>query len=503
MKLLESTDIQRLVLDGYGAWRQSAFALLRIAEPSAARRWLAKQLADVAAASESEARVDAAAGAPAASCDRERRRAAIAFSAGGLAALLRDPEALGRFPAAFREGMTAAHRSRALGDVGDNAPANWRWGSGEHVVDVLLCLFFRSEEGRDALWREYFAQLGDPASGLTLVEWVFADARDREPFGFRDGISQPYVLGSSAVPAQTAPAWNWIAAGEFVLGYPNQLGKHTRSPWIDAVWDPAQLLEPCRGAAADEARDHEHAAADRAERRRDLGRNGSFLVVRELEQDVAAFAQLSEQDAALLLGRWRDGTPLCHSPADARAIADGELPRPRAAAAAVPGEADPELNSFTYYARDRAGLLCPKGAHARRAFPRDALADPEADISPAYALEQANLHRILRRGRTFQRPASAAGSACTGLFFLCLNADIERQFEFVQQSWLQREGFAGLRGESDPLLGRGAGRWFSVPQPFGQRRIGLADYVVLRGGGYFFLPGLRVLRFLLNESALR
>jgi hypothetical protein len=40
-----------------------------------------------------------------------------------------------------------------------------------------------------------------------------------------------------------------------------------------------------------------------------------------------------------------------------------------------------------------------------------------------------------------------------GLVFAALNANIERQFEFVQQAWITSPNFAGLYDEADPMLG--------------------------------------------------
>ena len=79
---------------------------------------------------------------------------------------------------------------------------------------------------------------------------------------------------------------------------------------------------------------------------------------------------------------------------------------------------------------------------------------------------------------------------------ICLNADIERQFEFVQQTWLDNPAFAGLHGEVDPIVGahRASRGTFSVQAaPLAHRVPSMTDYVRVRGGAYFFLPGLRAL----------
>ena len=171
-------------------------------------------------------------------------------------------------------------------------------------------------------------------------------------------------------------------------------------------------------------------------------------------------------------------------------------------------------------------MRCPLGAHIRRTNPRN------ADLPPggrgllsrlwrmlgfnAAALEQdlvasTRFHRLLRRGRTFGAGGAPAPPATesspgadTGLYFICLAANIKRQFEFVQSAWLIGSKFSGLT-ESDPLLGHrlpDPGNCptdgFSMPQADGpdRRLTGLPQFVTVLGGGYFFLPGIRALRYL-------
>ena len=119
---------------------------------------------------------------------------------------------------------------------------------------------------------------------------------------------------------------------------------------------------------------------------------------------------------------------------------------------------------------------------------------------------------MLRRGRKYGQtltPAQAMDPAApdpgAGLFFVCLGASLARQFEFVQGAWLASAKFGGLTGEQDPLLG--------ARQPFpGDQRTdgfrqaqadgpcreidGLPQFIRVRGGAYFFLPGLRALKFI-------
>jgi deferrochelatase/peroxidase EfeB len=93
---------------------------------------------------------------------------------------------------------------------------------------------------------------------------------------------------------------------------------------------------------------------------------------------------------------------------------------------------------------------------------------------------------MLRVGRSY----AATSSERAGLMFMCVNADIERQFEFVQRSWLIEPSFHGLENETDALLGRAdAPRDFTIPIENAPLRLrGLRDFVGVRGGGYFFMP---------------
>jgi hypothetical protein len=137
------------------------------------------------------------------------------------------------------------------------------------------------------------------------------------------------------------------------------------------------------------------------------------------------------------------------------------------------------------------------GAHIRRANPRDSLG-----TDPGAARSGANRRRLLRRGRPYGPPLPASApqhdGRARGMMFLCLNADIERQFEFVQQTWVNNPVFGGLYAERDPLIGAidGSGRFTVQAHPVSTRMSGLARFVQVVGGGYFFLPGMSALTYL-------
>jgi deferrochelatase/peroxidase EfeB len=363
------------------------------------------------------------------------------------------------FPIAFQQGMAAKGRARALGDD----PDRWRWG-GDGDVDALLLVYAAT---RRLLGEELAARKAElQRFGLaTLAEIPLDEVRQPlvEPFGFRDGVSQPVLRGSTR-SARLRDAADIVEPGEIVLGYRDNLG----------------IVPPMPRT-----------------RGRDIGRNGTYLVVRQLEQDVAGFRDyvsgkardlaqardprvppgsreaLEHWIAAKMMGRWRDGSSLVRHP-DRPGIWTGESHVPD--------------NDFRLGSEDPVGLRCPLGSHIRRANPRDSF-DPGSSVQVGIT----NRHRILRVGRRYEH----APGENPGLMFMCLNADIERQFEFLQQTWILGADFHGL-GEIDPIVGYGPqGETMTIPTPGGPLRLdGLAKFVTMRGGGYFFLPGRSTVRFL-------
>jgi deferrochelatase/peroxidase EfeB len=142
---------------------------------------------------------------------------------------------------------------------------------------------------------------------------------------------------------------------------------------------------------------------------------------------------------------------------------------------------------------DPIGARCPFGAHVRRANPRDTRF-PGSDEEIATV----NRHRLLRVGRKYENRDHK------GLFFMCLNGDIERQFEFVQATWLLNPNFNGLAGETDPIIGRcpaGKTRSMTITTPLGTAQLGgMENFVQMMAGGYFFMPGRTVLGYLASKQ---
>jgi Dyp-type peroxidase family len=459
---LDVADIQGLVASGYRRLRAADYLLFTIGDGGRARRWLGELAGRLTTAQ-----------APVTTTGLN-----LALTSSGLQHLGLDDDALGSFPSEFVEGMATPHRSRMLGDDAASAPDNWRWGGDAGTsVDLVLMLF-----GLDAATLGQLRQdlALDSIPGLEKVtELHTTDLGDREHFGFTDGISQPTILGLG----RPAPARDLIQPGEFILGYANEYGLIAPGPVVRSTADPRRILTQ---------------AVD-GSRAGDLGRNGTYLVFRQIRQDVAEFWNFAGQQAASsqqgspeklaakIVGRWPSGAPLLMAP-------DVDQP------------ALTMFNDFAYHENDPDGLRCPVGAHVRRANPRDSL-DPAPGSDRSVALVK--LHRILRRGREYGQPISAGpigprppltdDGQERGLHFICLNANLVRQFEFVQGTWVASPKFEGLYDDADPLVAAHAavGASLSIPaRPFRNRLKGVPRFVTVVGGGYFFLPAIRAVRYL-------
>ncbi|MCG8543808.1 MAG: peroxidase [Alphaproteobacteria bacterium] len=388
----------------------------------------------------------------------------VALTVWGLKALGFADAAIGAFPHAFCEGMQA--RAAKLGDVGPSAPEHWEGKLGSDEIHVLVALSHKSIKDCRRL-HDRQTTASQEIGGVTEVHMVDAEVvfeqRSGCPsahFGFVDPISQPAIEGfeAEANPGDGARtqdgAWRGIKPGEFLLGYENELGERTETP------GPAGLCD-----------------------------NGTFIVFRKAYQDVSAFREYLSQGAlalwgsddaahqemlaAKIVGRWRSGCPLALSP---------DRDDPDIAA-------DPKrVNDFDY-ADDPDGSKCPLGAHLRRTNPRASKLTTTTDI---------NRKRLLRRGLEYGKPLPEGASddgvdrGQAGMFVV---ADIELQFEFIQAEWIGKGDFIGLpTDEKDPLVGaNGDGGQFTVPGADMPFLFDLKQFVTIRGGEYFFVPGIAAL----------
>ncbi len=360
--------------------------------------------------------------------DRGKSRSVqLGITPRGLTALGMPPQGL---PFAFRDPLASTHHQRVLGDAKDSAPATWAWNGDD--ADLVTLLYASSSDELAELEANVSIRFEQVAIARTLL---LDD--NREHFGFRDGMGNPRISAIGEPPE--------VPLGEFVLGYPDGMGEI-----------PAGLI-------------HEGF---------DFSRDGSYLVVRQLAQDVAGFwgaLRTADEDpvrlGSKLIGRWPDGRLLTESES---------------------------------FADDPLGLACPRGAHVRRAHPRDALSTHAAQVPTV------NRHRLLRRGRPYGPPAHpdvyppeirvTAGDvphdaeAERGLLFVCLCADIARQFEHVQQSWLNNAKHDGLHDEVCPISSASAAvgdaRRFTIPRyPVRRRLLQWPIVVRVRGTAYALLVG--------------
>src|SRR5215469_3436119 len=320
----------------------------------------------------------------------------------GLRALGVPQASLDTFAPEFQQGMAA--RAHELLDNGESSPEHWEKPLGTSDVHIIVTALAPDQGRLDEIaerGRKALAEL--PGIASVWRQDCHALPNEKEPFGFRDGVSHPAIEGSGI--AGTNPAERPLKAGEFILGYPDELGG------LPPIPEPPEL-----------------------------GRNGTYAVFRKLHQRVAAFRQYlcanagtaEEQEllAAKMMGRWRSGAPLALSPqTDNPALG-----------------ADPRRNNDFQFADDAVGLKTPPGSHIRRTNPRDAA------IAGAV-----RLHRMIRRGTAYGSPLPEGvledDGTDRGIIFAFIGSHLKRQFEFVQSEWTDSCDFFGATTDRDPISG--------------------------------------------------
>jgi deferrochelatase/peroxidase EfeB len=379
----------------------------------------------------------------------DSRWVTIAFTCSGLRALGIDEASLATFPEEFRQGMAA--RASILGTTGANQPDHWVGGLASDALHAIVVLFARDVPERERCateHRRHLAQIPGVSvlSSLDLEAIQPFDGVAREHFGYRDRLSQPVIEGTGEEP--TPGSGPPIKAGEFFLGYPDETGL-------------------CPALPAPEL----------------LSRNGSFLAYLRMEEHVGAFRDFLRQQAsspegeelmaAKLMGRWRSGAPLVLAPKQDDPELGGDMNR---------------TNDFNYGVMDPKGYGCPVGAHIRRMNPRD-------------TAENMQRRKMIRRGGTYG-PGLPAGAPEDGVergiaaFIGC--ASLIRQFEFAMNVWVNDPSFSELSNERDPFIGTQDGTFdMTIPtRPIRKTIKGLPAFTTIKGGAYFFAPGIRALRWL-------
>ncbi len=285
METLELNDIQGIIIRGYSNMPAAEFLLVGMGNPLNAKKWLEQLSAQVTRGDQKG--MDTALN--------------IAFTFEGLRFLGLDKDALDSFPVEFEDGMITRHKQFFLGDFGKSDPNSWEWGGGfNETLHIVLMLYATDPAKLRVLHDKQVAQMTDYS--LYVIKQLDTSVlyERKEHFGFQDGISQPTIKGL----AREDDPNNTVSAGEFILGYKNEYDQYTPSPYVVPKSDAAKAL-PASFVEPD---------------KRDLGKNGSFMVFRQLKQDVGLFWKYMQQAtsdenneadehemiklAAKMMGRW-------------------------------------------------------------------------------------------------------------------------------------------------------------------------------------------------------
>jgi Dyp-type peroxidase family len=434
--VLELDDIQHILLTRTPSLT-GEYVFVSFRDPASGRAWL-KGLADTV---RSAAAVQS-------SIASSQRWVTVAFTWNGLRALGLDEASLASFPEEFKQGMVA--RAEMLGDTGANHPDHWVGGLASPDLHAIAILFARNAPERTRCLAEHDKLLAQ-CEGVELLSSLELQATPpfeyaHDHFGYRDRISQPVMKGTGEEPTPGSGAP--LEPGEFILGYPDEDGPPALQPQPEI-----------------------------------LSRNGSYMAYRRLQEHVGAFREFlcqhgktpeeRELVAAKLMGRWRSGAPLVLAPNADDAVLGGDMQR---------------NNDFNYKHEDPHGYAVPLGAHCRRMNPRDTAANM-------------NRRRMIRRGATYGPPlpeSAPEDGVERGIAAFVICASLIRQFEFAQNVWINDKNFHELGNERDPIIGTQDGTLeFKIPKrPIRKRITGVPAFTTVRGGAYFFLPGLKAIRYL-------
>lgn len=434
---IEINDIQAIILRNRPAPYYGTNVLLGIDGPQAGKEILMKLLPHVNSAGNLD--------------QSDEAIATVAISFKGLEVLGLPQESLDSFPEKFRAGM--AGRAKELRYIDENDPKNWQKPFGTETIHIAVSIIANTKEkwlaGLDKAAKDL-----EKITGVTiLVNSDFAAGTTpddvKNVFGFRDGISNPEIEGSGidGKPGYGRP----IKAGEFILGYPGEAGTIGFFPKPDI-----------------------------------LGKNGTFMAFGKYHSKVFEFNKYlhakgkteAEREllAAKMFGRWRSGAPLLLAPEKDDPILG----------------ADQHKNNDFSYEDDKIGKTVPLSCHLRRMNPRD---------TKLSVINDMNLHRIIRKGVSYGTMPDTNviedDGQERGLYFLGISAKVMDTMEFLQ-SWVEDGNFINHGDEKDPIIGLNQGKGvFTVPGHEVRRRYTAVEtFNIMQGGEYFFLPGLRALKWI-------
>jgi Dyp-type peroxidase family len=528
-KALDLHDIQGNVVFGYGRWGypQSRYLLFKFHNSNEGRKFITALVPLVT----SSAPLDTQNGG-----EPPESTTNLAFSYAGLRELGLPDLSMRSFPEDFRMGMKA--RKEILGDNGPSAPENWDpvWKD-NYGVHMLMTINAKSPVELNARYEEVLSLLSGTHEGVELLKGhrgpngsddmeyqagqaivINGKPTSNEHFHYTDGISDPVFKGQGKNKNDTIGA-----------------GKPTReSPGTVDGWEPLETGEFLMGHR-DETSEYPIAPVPRL-----LSYNGSFMVYRKLHQNVGKFTEYIEKTSenygaadetsavkqetlkAKFAGRWSNGAPLATFPSYASAMRFGDewdtathilfsdpkaTEEVKASARVAYNKLKTKRRAFNYN-NDLKGASCPLGAHTRRTNPRGSLEfDTEGAFGTPGAL--ADRRRILRRGLPYGDSNDRTDNEGEhGIIFMAINSSIQRQFEFVQQQWVNYGNDFKLSNEKDVLLGNHATD--SAGNPMGRTVIngnkeleqptfmcsGMPRFVETRGGEYFFIPSMTALRMI-------
>ena len=378
----------------------------------------------------------------------DSRWVTVGFTWNGLRALGVAEASLATFPQEFRQGMAA--RADILGVTGANHPDHWMGGLASPTLHAIAILFARDVAERERCRQEHerYVKQCEVVELLSSLDLEAIPPFDyaHEHFGYRDRLSQPVIEGTGVEP--TPGSGPPIKPGEFFLGYPDEEGPAGGVPQPDI-----------------------------------LSRNGSYVAYLMIEEHVGRFrdflrehgetTEQQEMIAAKLMGRWRSGAPL---------VLAGDKDDPSL------GGDHRRNNDFNYASMDPYGYACPLGAHIRRMNPRDTAMNM-------------NRRKMIRRGGTYGPPlpeGAPEDGRERGIAAFVGCASLVRQFEFAMNVWANDPNFHELGNERDPIFGTQDGTFdMTIPKrPIRKKITGLPAFTTIRGGAYFFLPGIKALRYL-------
>ncbi|KAJ7484458.1 fungal peroxidase [Mycena latifolia] len=379
----------------------------------------------------------------------------IAFSQTGLIAL-NVKDSLG--DTAFANGQAADN-----GTLGDPGTKNWVPQFVGTKIHGVILLASDTVDNINTQLHHVQAALGDSITEIYRLAGAARPGSEEghEHFGFLDGISNPAVDGfQKPLPGQAV-----VSTGEIIVG---ETGDSVARP----TW----------------------------------AKDGSFLVFRQLKQLVPEFnkfltdhpirapgltaKQGSDLLGARMIGRWKSGAPVFLAPFVDNPNLGADPTRNNNFTYAEPGETTASSTDQT---------KCPFSAHIRKTRPRADLGLPES---------QSSIHHIVRGGIPYG-PEVTTGEALLsttkierGLAFVAYQSNIGNGFQFLQRFWADNTNFIHGNVGFDPIIGanKGAQRVVNGLDPTNSSRpITLAtDFVVSRGGEYFFSPSLSAIAHTLS-----